>query len=210
VIDWIPNWIPKKVSGVYIVENALPRIVFRQENETIPVFALDQTRVTEFHVRDALAIHRDLRFIVNATKEALYDGDALGLCEQQKVGLGELGELVSFLDGTPRNHIQRDARFVLRSLRQHSLVESVTRENNRMYVVRCRSHSKMRVLVLHDYLVTADSVRNGLETFGVPNVIAKANPNGTITNEAMDAAKSAGLEVLTWAELFRSLSKQWT
>ena len=149
--------------------------------------------------------YKDTKFILNASKNAYYAGSALNLCERCRVGLGDLGELMSFLIGGACEYVQREARFVLRSLRQHGSVDSVTRANNNMYVVRHRKGDVIQVLVVGDYIVTADSVRTAIDDYGKPHLIAKSNPNGSITDEAYRAASLAGARLVDWSGLLREL-----
>jgi transposase len=76
-----------------------------------------------------------------------------------------------------------------------------------MYLVRRRKGDTKAVLVVADYVVTADSLRTAVDTYGRPQVIAKSNPNGSITDEAFQVAGSLGVPLVEWSGLFKELRK---
>lgn len=206
--DWIGGWIARNVKETRLIEEVGQRLVFQTKGVMVPVYAIETRRVEDQHVRPILGTHQDTKFIVNASKNAYYDGESLNFCEMYRVGLGEVGELMSFLLGGAKEYVQREARFVLRSLRQrHGSVISVSRANNKMYLVRRKKGDTKRVLIVADYIVTVDALRTAVDTYGMPQIIAKSNPNGSITDEAFQAASSLGVPLVDWSGLLRELGK---
>jgi hypothetical protein len=65
------------------------------------------------------------------------------------------------------------------------------------------------VLVLNDYELTAEHVRNGIERYGQFQAIARSNPNSRVTNAAATAADEAGIQIFSWSELFGQLKREW-
>jgi hypothetical protein len=199
--QWAAKAIKAKdgVSDVRIVENNILTI----ERDSLPSFnvaAISTSFVDQNQFRQIMSLG-NIDFLLNISKEGTFDGGiyafTLGRC-----GLGGMGDLLRCLsEDSPRNYIDKEASFILRGLQQHSKVERVNRIRRNIYEIQLHSQKLVKVIAINDYDITAESIRNALQSDIKFNVIVKSNPNGRITNEAYAASKASEIPVLKWGQL---------
>jgi hypothetical protein len=153
----------------------------------------------------------DIDFVVNIPKAAYIVGNTYELAAERNFGFGGFGDLLSALNSqSPRTYVNSEFSFVLRSLRQHTKVCSVTRLDDRRLLVDRNGLDSVVVLVLNDYELTADHVRNGIERYGDFQAIVCSNPNSRVTTGASQAADESGVRIFNWKEFFQQLNRKWT
>lgn len=209
---WSASWVAKNVTsntritaareiGDHLVELSVGEIdspVFVATSSVDPLTAFDLTAVCE---------DERVEFLVNIKKDAVIAGSALYLAEVRGIGIGGIGDLYSAVGHRDlRGYVASEVAFILRGLQQHTRVSSVERINNKIYSVSRRSLAPISVLALHDYDMTADALRSGLEKYGNCDVVLAANPNSRISSGCYDAAKNSGVHVLKWGELLGALN----
>jgi hypothetical protein len=82
-------------------------------------------------------------------------------------------------------------------------------DDRRLVVQRRKGLDPVTVLILNDYELTADHVRNGIERYGAFEAIVRSNPNGRTTDAAYQAAADSGIKIFTWGEFFGQLNRKW-
>lgn len=149
----------------------------------------------------------DIEFAMNIQKDVVIEGRALRFAQENAFGVGGIADLyVAANDTEFRDYLPKETCFILLGLRQHSAVTNVVRENNRMYRVQRISGSDVLILALNEYDVTAETVRNGVDRFGVCDVILTSNPNAGVSQESLAAADSIGIRILAWGDLLGALN----
>ena len=154
-------------------------------------------------------IDRDQRtsFVANVPKEALIDGSAFALASSRRVAIGPYVDLLRALSSEdPRKFVNRETHFIERGLRQHTSVASIERLDDRRYLIHRIRYRDLIAVFLHDYQLSADSVRTARERYGAFDVVVRANPNGGISQEAREAATAIGSVALEWRNFLGRLN----
>jgi len=173
----------------------------------VEIATMSVANVTAFEIGE-IYTSNSIEFILNIKADAYYDRTAIYFSEQTPVGIGGVSDLYRAITGRElRTYLPEETKFILRGLRQHSKVTSVTRANNRTYQITRNNHDPVTVLALNEYDLTAEAVRQGIERFGIPSLILTSNPNCHPSTEALRAASNSGLSVLSWGELLGSLHR---
>lgn len=157
-------------------------------------------------VRQALEDGTETDFVCSVPKDAIWHGAAIAHVESVGLGWGGYGTLLSAIvsDGTARGFEKKEYQFAMRGLRQHSKVQSVEREFDRLVKVTTArgSHS---IVFLEEYELTAERVRHAHEIYGSFNLVLRTNPNGEATQNAHDVAGELGARILQHGELLSFL-----
>lgn len=209
---WLVNKLEKhdNITTVSTVSSNRVRVK-RDRGDEYEVATMALTYVNKPDLLDLLTLETGVSFVTNVSKNAYYHGSALELAENRRIVLGDLGDLFRAMgSGYPTSYINPDVKFILRGLRQHNRISSVKRLDDRRYQLERVGLDSVIVLALHDYDLSADSLRNGLEKYGQCDAILAANPNCRPTTLAEDAADSAGVRIYKWAELLGALNKSWS
>ncbi|CUH86097.1 hypothetical protein PH5382_00003 [Phaeobacter sp. CECT 5382] len=149
-----------------------------------------------------------LDFLCGYRKECVWEGEAIRYLEDNRIGWGSFGTLVSaVLDGNANTATHKTYKFSDRLLRQYGPVMRVDREFDRVHRVTLRSRAEFRIGMIAAYEPTADEVRSLWERFGGVDIAWNINPNGTPQPEASAAGRELGCEVMKWDELKDRLSK---
>lgn len=210
--SWSAEWACSKLIDHEDIQSANPRGTNQIEMSVkkiprpvlIATMSVETVRATDLR---ELCDTNDIEFAMNIKKNALYDGAAIQFSESCPIGLGGLGDLyVATTEKEYRKYLPKETRFILRGLRQHTAVASVSRLNNRLYRVQKNAGNSTRVLALNDYDLTAETVRDGIERFGSCEIVLASNPNCRPTAESIEAAKHCGVRVLKWGPLLGALN----
>ncbi len=210
ITQWVANKIAKhdNVKSVNIVDGKIH--VCREKGEDIIVAAMSERRVDARTVEALLKEVGGVDFVTNIPKDAYILGDTYQLASDNNFGFGGFGDLLSALNlPSPRGYISSEFAFVLRSLRQHTKVQNVTRLDDRRLLIDRHSIESVVVLVLNDYEIAAENVRAGIDKYGQFQAIVRSNPNSRVTSEALMAAQEAGIGILSWKELMGELNRKW-
>jgi hypothetical protein len=151
---------------------------------------------------------QQLDFVANIPKDGVWEGAAIARAEELSLGWGGIGELMSAV-GQPnvRGFEKKEFGFALQSIRQHTNVSSINRLYDRLLVVDRLRHGPLTVILLYEYELTAERIRQARTAYGAFSVIARTNPNGGPTQNAREIAASLGAEILQWGEFLGRLNK---
>jgi hypothetical protein len=214
--NWSGKWIAEKihkhdnVASVTLVSGNVLHVK-RKRWKDLNIATMAIKVVTSATFSDLLKGKKDIDFVVNIPKDACVRGDALNFAEQHNFGFGGLGDLFRALSSeSPRDYLDPEFGFVLRSLKQHSRVTGVTRVEDRLLRVERRNLEPVVILVLNDYELTAEHLRAGIERYGEFQAIVCSNPNSRITSAAEAAAGESKIQIFNWKEFFSQLNRKWT
>jgi hypothetical protein len=213
--EWSGKWLAdklkshEKVNNVSTISSNRVRVE-RKIGDEYELATMALLEVYESDLLEVLTPDDGISFAINISKDAYYHGGALELAESKNIILGGIGDLFRAMAlEDPETYVNPDVRFLLRGLRQHNRVSSVRRLDDRRYQMDRVGLNSVIVLALHDYDLSADSVRNGLEKYGECHAILAANPNCRPTTIAINAATSAGVQIYKWSELLGALNRPW-
>jgi hypothetical protein len=212
---WSANWVADKIvkhdrvkSVVVVSPNELH--IERKTGGSISVATMSARNVDEEAVAALLMDRKDIDFVVNIPRDAYVLGNTFALAAERNFGFGGLGDLyVALASESPRNYVNKEFEFVVRSLRQHTAVSQVTRLDDRRVLIQRKDLKPVTVLILNDYELTAEHVRNGIERYGNFEAIVRSNPNGRVTTAATGAADESGIRIFNWKEFFGQLRQEW-
>jgi hypothetical protein len=214
--NWSGEWIATKirehdnVKTVSAVHSNLVRVE-RVKGGAVNVATMSVRDVDAAAVRELLRGSDDIDFVVNISKDAYVDGDVYLLAEAESFGFGGYGDLLGALSSeSPRTYVNKEFTFVLNSIRQHTKVANVTRLDDRRLRIDRNYMEPVTVLVLNEYELAAEHVRNAIRRYGKFQAIVRSNPNGRTTSAAFVAAQESGINIFTWAEFFKQLNLQWS
>lgn len=147
-------------------------------------------------------------FVVNVPSKALWDGDAIRYIHTSSAAFGTLGEVSRAAStGNAGSYRDKSMGFFINAMRQHSNVSSVTYVYDRVFMADRKNGSSVTVAVIEAYNMSAEDVRNAKNLFGHFDIVVKSSSHGSITHQAIAAAKSMSAEALTFGELMRRLAK---
>ncbi|WP_016949955.1 hypothetical protein [Anabaena sp. PCC 7108] len=212
---WTGSWLVNKleshdnITAAFSVSPNRVRVkrTIGDEYEVATIALMD---VKKSDLLDILTFETGVSFVTNISKNAYYHGSAIELAEENKIVIGDLGDLYRAMRAEhPRSYINPDVKFILRGLQQHTRISTVKRLDDRRYQLERIGLHQVVILALHDYDLSADTIRNGLDKYGHCDAILAANQNCRPTTLAKEAADSAGVQIYKWAELLGALNKPW-
>ena len=184
--------------------------VIRKEGLVFNVFSISLENVELSQVKEIVDNYSNLNIMVNIKKEYKISADALSLLHSKNISFGGLGDLARFSNQKDNSiTIDKEYDYISRGLRQHRQVASFERLDNRRVLIKRHSLKDITALFINDYEVSIESVRTSLDIYDKFQIIVKTNPNGRITTEANNLAKSLDLEICTWGDFLGKLNSQW-
>jgi hypothetical protein len=213
---WTGSWLVNKlenhdnIATAFTVSSNRVRVK-RKVGDEYEVATMALMQVDKSDLLDILTPETGVSFVTNISKNAYYHGSAIELAEHKKIVLGDIGDLFRAMGAEhPNSYTNPDVKFILRGLKQHNRISIVKRLDDRRYHLKRVDLPSVIILALHDYDLSADSIRNGLEKYGHCDAILAANPNCRPTTLAKNAADSAGIQIYKWAELLGALHRSWS
>jgi hypothetical protein len=148
------------------------------------------------------------QLIVNVPSKTLWSGSAIDRIHAASAAFGTLGD-VSRAASTKNAGTYRDRGmgFFINGMKQHTNVSGVSYVYDRVFKVDQRNSTGLIVAVIDTYNMSAEDVRNARDQFGHFDVVVKSSSYGSITDQAEAAAKSIGVQALTFRQLMSRLSK---
>ncbi len=148
------------------------------------------------------------QLVVNVPSKTLWSGSAIDRIHAASAAFGRLGDVSRAAStknaGTYRD---KDMGFFINGMKQHTNVSGVSYVYDRVFKVDQRSGTGLIVAVIDTYNMSAEDVRNAKDQFGHFDVVVKSSSYGSITDQAEAAAKSIGVQALTFRQLMGRLSK---
>jgi hypothetical protein len=212
---WSAKWVAEKIAkhdNVRSVEVVSSNEIHveRKTGGSLKIATMSADRVDEETVAALLMEKENIDFVVNIPKAAYIVGNTFALAEERNFGFGGFDDLLGALRSESlRTYVNKEFEFVLRSLRQHKIVSQVTRVDDRRLLVQRKGLDPVTVLILNDYELTAEHVRNGIDRYGKFQAIVRSNPNGRVTDAAARAAEESGITIFSWGEFFGQLNRKW-
>jgi hypothetical protein len=145
--------------------------------------------------------------VVLINRDGHYTWDARQYAEEQGASIHTFKELYTFLsDADPRPGLNKNVSFVRSRLEQHNKVAAVSMVcEAAMQIDRKRGLPSLQVSVEYHYEFTEEALVRALKHHPGVDIVYNANPNGTITEAALDHARHAGVEVLGFKDLMGRL-----
>jgi hypothetical protein len=210
--NWSGPWIAKrvlehdKVASANLVEG---NIIFIDRHDLSPcvVATMSEAVVTEDAVRRAIGDRDDIDFVVNIPKDGVLQGDALQVAKDSNFALGGVGDLLRALTMEDvSEYYHPTIGFIERGLRQHDRVADFTRVADLCYVIHRTQGRDLRAVFLYEYDLTADHIRVARDRYGRFDLVVKTNPNGSVTEAAIEVAKELGCRVFMWGEFLGAIN----
>lgn len=188
-------------SSAEFVEGDLIKVVTPNQPDVLAAISPDETinMATAVRFRDQFP---KLDLLCGYRSNCVWEGDAIRYLEGNRVGWGNFGTLCSAaLDGNANTASHKTYKFSDRLIRQYGRVASVDREFDRIHHVSLKGGGTIRIGMIAEYEPTADAVRSLWERFGPVDIAWNINPNGNPSDDAVDAGRELGCEVMKWDEL---------
>jgi hypothetical protein len=106
------------------------------------------------------------------------------------------------------SYVSPEFRFVERGLSQHSRVEGYERLADRQYLIKRDRLDDVTVVFLHEYELTADSLRTARSRYGIFDMAVITDPNGDPTSSALRVADTLGCRIYKWGEFMGALNRK--
>ena len=210
--DWASNWAFEKIrtaSGVVSVSK-LSNSIFSIQPLGTPQFVagvLGEKLVNTTEIEPFFSIDCKPNIVVTIPKEAIWTGPAIDLARSQNSAFGGFGDLLRCLrQDDVSSYRNKEYSFVEDGLSQHTNVRQLTRIYDRVFIVHRWNGDDVTVVLINEYDITAEHVRDARNRYGEFDSVLKTNPNGSITTEAKSAAKSIGASVFKWGQFLGRLN----
>ena len=210
--DWVASIIVQKmdVSGADVTSPS----TFRVDRKALPSFevlVLSISQVTDSILTPLLATYPGVAFVVNVPKDGRWMQSGIAAVRSRGMAFGGVGDLMSAI-----NHKLEDVSgykkgenaFVERGLSQHDHVSHFEQESDRVYLVHRFGLDPLRIVLLNEYELTAEHVRDARSKYGSFDIILMTNPNGSATTEAKEAARGMRVPILPWRQFLGRLSSE--
>lgn len=187
-------------SAQHIRDDAI-RITIHEQPDVVAVISASYTITTAL----AMQYHAefpDMDFLCGYRRECAWDGRAISYLEANEIGWGSSGTLSTAIhEGNVKTASHKDYFFSYRLIGQMRSVVNLDREFDRVFTMTLASGRTFRVGMIMEYEPTADAIRTFWDRFGRIDVAWNINPNGHPTQNAIEAGRDLGCEVMKWEEL---------
>ena len=195
-IRQIPN-----VTSVQHIRGDLIKVTIHEQPDANAVISAADLITSEL-VAQYYAVFPEIDFLCGYRKGAVWEGGAIDYLEARAIGWGSAGTLSSAIQAdNVKTAAHKDYFFSYRLISQMSSVRHIVREFDRVFTMTLASERSVRVGMIMEYEPTADSVRSFMDRFGRIDIAWSINPNGHPTQNAIEAGRSLGCEVMKWNEL---------
>jgi len=212
--DWSSDWCKdkledhEKVDSIELTDSNYLSVIHSEVGK-LRIATMSLRRIDDEDL-SSLLNDVDIDFVLNVSKEPYITQAALQKAEQEGFAIGGLGDAMRALrNGNMESYVNPEIHFILRGLRQHTRVSSVSRLDNRRFKVVRHGLPNVTILTLDEYDLTAEAVRNAIDSFPVFDAIVKSNPNGRISSKSISAASASGIQIFKWGELLGALNRDW-
>ena len=206
-MNWQVNYALKNIweshgaaSAQHLRDDAI-RITIPDRADVVAIISAAYTINAEL----AMQYHADfpvMDFLCGYRKECVWEGGAIRYLESSQIGWGSAGTLGSAIcRGDVKTSAHKDYFFSYRLIRQIEAVANLDREFDRVFTMTLVSGRTFRVGMIMEYEPTADAIRTFWDRFGPIDIAWNINPNGNPTQNAIEAGKILGCEVMKWNQL---------
>ena len=208
------NWIIQQVKNNDKIESTMVDIgnilhVIRVEG---PSLRLIKSSLEIFSYKDikVLADQENIDFILHTCKEPYVSGDVFDYLDTRQKVLGGYADLFRILNQSSNYpYLPPEVKFIKRGLEQHTKVSKVRRLDNRRYEISRHGLDTVIVVALNDYDLGIESIRNAFDKYRTFDAVLKSNPNGRVTNSALELSDSIEVKIFKWGELLGKLNHKW-
>lgn len=213
-MQWTGSWVADKiktaddVQQTEIVEPQILKIKRQYDSFMLGTIALE--RVDGATVRILTGKCQTLSFIVNIPKDSFWTGDAIDLVSQYSIAFGGMSDLYRALSRTTdvRQYVNPEFFFVERVLNQHRIIKQLRRVHDRKYVLKRRKLRDFTIVLINEYDLTKDHVREAIGRYGAFDAVLITNPNGRTTTQAKETAESMEIEIYKIGQLMARINDQ--
>ncbi|MCA1908291.1 MAG: hypothetical protein LDL39_08020 [Magnetospirillum sp.] len=180
----------------------------RKKYRPFTTAAISCNHVATSSVDDLLDSGVQFEFIANIPRQAIWSGDAINQAVRHGLGWGGFGDLLRVIGKEVVAGYQNpEYSFVERGLRQHTRVSGLNRIFDRVFEIERRGLDNVTVVLLNEYEVVAEHIREIRDVYQEFDFVLKTNPNGRITSAAYEVARNIGVEIHAWGELLGRINK---
>ena len=191
----------KKLHSAEHIRDDAIKIELIDGSEVIAIIS-DTYKMTAELATQYHAEFPDMIFLCGYRKECIWEGGAIRYAQENEIGWGNAGSLSDAVEsGVFINAEHKLYYFSYRLIRQMSSVTNLDREYDRVFTMSLRNGHTYRVGMIMEYEPTADAIRTFWDQFGPIDVAWNINPNGSPTQQAINAGQELGCEVVKWKEL---------
>lgn len=182
--------------------------LIRKDGPPVRIGFAGESDLDEDVVNDLVLAHDGLDFIVNVPKDGRILGSAIDRAADLGIALGGVGDAMRAVRLTkPNQYLHPQLNFVLRGLRQHARVRSVRRLDDSRLAVDRVSLATITAFICADYQPTAEAVRVAIDRYGAFDAFVAIDPNSDPSLQAIEAARSAGVQVYRWGAFLSALNR---
>lgn len=144
----------------------------------------------------------EMDFLCGYRKECVWEGSAIEYVESNTIGWGNAGTLFSAIgSGDAKTAAHKAYAFAYRLISQMRSIANLNREFDRVFTMTLSNGRSYRVGMIVEYEPTADAIRTIWDRVGPINIAWNINPNGHPTQNAIEAGRTLGCEVMKWDDL---------
>ncbi|HEP9605347.1 TPA: hypothetical protein VDV81_005145 [Pseudomonas aeruginosa] len=191
----------RHVRSVQHIRDDAIRITINEQPDVVAIISASYAITAEL----AMQYHAEFPsadFLCGYRRECVWEGGAISYLEAHGIGWGSSGTLnTAIREGNVKTASHKDYFFSYRLIGQIRNVVSLDREFDRVFTMTLASGRSFRVGMVMEYDPTADAIRTFWDRFGRIDVAWNINPNGRPTQNAIEAGRELGCEVMKWEEL---------
>jgi hypothetical protein len=147
-------------------------------------------------------------FVVNLNSGASLTTEALHMSINAQVPVGRMGDLLRALSmPNIRAYVEPETRFRERGLDQHSRVKDFERLDQQRYWIERHGLPPLTVVFLNDYDLAGEAIRTARAEYGEFDIVVASNPNGRVTEGALEVAEQLGCEIHSWGGFLSRLNR---
>lgn len=164
--------------------------------------------IREEHVRPLFAGGTKPDLVINVPSSTSWSGSAIQYVHDHLAAFGKLGDVSRAIkSGSVSSYRDDKMGFFIKAMEQHLNVRNVTYIFDNVFTAERVNGADLTVAVIDAYNMSAEDVRHAKTRFGDFDILVKNTSYGSITSEAMAAAKSMGVETLKFGQLMGRLNK---
>lgn len=197
----------RKIRSIKIQDQIL--IITREDDAELQIIAIDDNYIDKDKVAELIQ-GKAVNYILTTDKNCFIAGNVFEFLNDKKIVVGDFGDIFRVL----KQHrffpyLNPTIKFVTQGLKQHDKVKKIVRLNKSTFLIERIIYEPVKILVLDDYNISIQSVRDAIDKFDKFDCILKSNPNGGIAENAYNLANEKKFKILKWGELLGELNKKW-
>ena len=148
------------------------------------------------------------QLVINVPSRTLWSGAAINRIHAEDAAFGKFGDVARAARlEDPGSFRDKSMGFFINAIEQHTNVSSVSYVYDSVLNVDRVVGSSLTVAVIETYNMSAEDVRDARARFGHFDVVVKSTSYGSVTEEAVAAARTIGAQALMFGQLMGRLNK---